>query len=213
MKLGDIAREVKEMERHPLDIGIDRLVGLEHLDPEELKISRWGNIADGTTFTKKFKAGQILFGRRRAYQKKAALADFDGICSGDITVIEAIPGKIIPELLPYIIQNDSFFEYAVNRSAGSLSPRVKWINLAEYEFDLPDTDTQRKIAELMMAFDESIEETKKILKLLRDIAVAYLEDKFQNFSLHQPLDEVAYVNHGCSWDKDNEFAEHVEGSY
>lgn len=163
MILGDIAIEVKETERNPLDIGIDRLVGLEHLDPEELKISRWGNIADGTTFTKKFKAGQILFGRRRAYQKKAALADFDGICSGDITVIEAIPGKIIPELLPYIIQNDSFFEYAVNGSAGSLSPRVKWIHLAEYEVNLPDAHAQREIAELMIAFDDSIER-KKLIK-------------------------------------------------
>lgn len=213
MKLGEIAREVKETQRNPLDAGIDRLVGLEHLDPGELKISRWGNVADGTTFTRKFKAGQILFGRRRAYQKKAALADFDGICSGDITVIEAIPGKVVPELLPYIIQNDSFFDYAVNESAGSLSPRVKWINLAEYEVDLPNTDFQLEIAELMMVYDDSIQEAKNILKLLRDTAVAYLEDKFQHLSIHQPLDEVAYVNRGCSWDKDNEFAEHVEGSY
>ena len=156
MRLGDIAREVKETERNPLNAGIDRFVGLEHLVPEELKISRWGYVADGTTFTKKFKAGQILFGRRRAYQKKAALADFNGICSGDITVIEVIPNKIVPELLPYIIQNDSFFEYAVNESAGSLSPRAKWKHLAEYEVTLPDMDSQSEIAELMMAFDKSM---------------------------------------------------------
>lgn len=73
MKLGDIAREVKENEKNPLEAGLDRIVGLEHLDPEELKISRWGNVTDGTTFTRKFRAGQILFGRRRAYQKKPHL--------------------------------------------------------------------------------------------------------------------------------------------
>ena len=31
-----------------------------------------------------FQAGDVLFGKRRAYLKKVAVADFDGICSGDI---------------------------------------------------------------------------------------------------------------------------------
>jgi len=189
MKLGDIAREVKENEKNPLEAGLDRIVGLEHLDPEELKISRWGNVTDGTTFTRKFRAGQILFGRRRAYQKKAALADFDGICSGDITVIEAIPGKVVPELLPYIIQNDAFFEYAVNESAGSLSPRVKWKHLAEYEINLPDTDTQRKIAELMIAFDESIEEKKTIIHSLEAIKTNLLLPK-NKVGVRMPFSKV-----------------------
>ena len=105
-KLGEIAKEIRETVKNPVEKGIDRVVGLEHLDSQELKISRWGSVTDGTTFTKKFKAGQILFGRRRAYQKKAALADFDGICSGDITVIEAIPGNVVPDLLPYIVQKN-----------------------------------------------------------------------------------------------------------
>ena len=36
--------------------------------------------------------------------KKAAVAPFDGICSGDITVIEAKPNYLLPELLPFIIK-------------------------------------------------------------------------------------------------------------
>ena len=174
MKLGQIAREVKETETKPLEAGLERYVGLEHLDPDELKISRWGNIADGVSFTRKFKAGQILFGRRRAYQRKAAVPDFDGICSGDITVIEPIQGKVVTELLPYIIQNDSFFAYAVSESAGSLSPRVKWKHLAEYEVDLPVTDTQHKIAELMKAFDESIKAHKKNIEI-EEVLISKLE--------------------------------------
>lgn len=189
MKLGEIAREVNKTEKSPQDVGIDRIVGLDHLDPEELKITRWGNVSDDTTFTKKFKAGQILFGRRRAYQKKAALADFDGICSGDITVIEAIPGKVIPKLLPYIIQNDKFFQYAVNESAGSLSPRVKWKYLAEYEVNLPDTDAQKKIAELMMAFDRGIEEKNTIIHYLNIIKSKLLLPKDDDVS-NTPLSEV-----------------------
>ena len=121
--LGEVSHERKETckgskEGYPI-------VGLEHLIPEEITLTTWDEGAENT-FTKMFRKGDVLFGRRRAYLKKAAVAPFDGICSGDITVIEADPDKILPELLPFIIQNDDLFDFAVGKSAGSLSPRVKW---------------------------------------------------------------------------------------
>ena len=121
------------------------IVGLEHITPNELLLSDY-DIDSENTFTKAFKKGQILFGRRRAYQQKAAVATFDGICSGDITVIEPIEGTICPRLLPFIIQNEYFFEHAVRGSAGSLSPRVKWEHLASYEVELPNYEEQVKLS-------------------------------------------------------------------
>lgn len=87
VKFGDVVREVNKHDRTPIENGLERYVGLDHIDPQSLKIKRWGLLAEGITFTKQFRAGQVLFGRRRAYQRKAALADFDGICSGDILVL------------------------------------------------------------------------------------------------------------------------------
>ena len=115
------------------------------------------------TFTKTFRKGQILFGRRRAYLTKAAIAPFDGICSGDITVIEALPDKLLPDLLPFIIQNDAFFEYAVGKSAGSLSPRVKWEHLQHFELTLPALDKQRELADLLWAANSTREAYKKLV--------------------------------------------------
>ena len=148
MKLKDIVRESRETYKGDMS-GIP-VVGLEHLIPEEICFSEY-EICSDKTFTKAFHKGQVLFGRRRAYLKKAAIAPFDGVCSGDITVIEALPGKILPELLPFVIQNDMLFDFAVGKSAGSLSPRVKWENLRNYEFCLPEYDQQRPIVELLQA--------------------------------------------------------------
>ena len=147
VKLGDVAREYKVTIKDTADLPI---VGLEHLTPGEITLERW-DVGTENTFTKGFKKGHMLFGRRRAYLKKAALAPFDGVCSGDITVIEAIPGKINPELLPFIIQNDLLFDYAVGNSAGSLSPRVKWESLKGYEFELPELAEQDGLVELLKA--------------------------------------------------------------
>jgi len=158
VKLGDVAKESKLSGKFPYGAGFDRLVGLEHLDPSFLKISRWVDITDNTetTFTKLFTKGQVLFGRRRAYQKKASVTAFNGVCSGDITVIES-NGKIISALLPFIIQNDALFEYAVSMSNGSLSPRVKWVDLSKYEFLLPPIGEQKQLAELLWAANSVVE--------------------------------------------------------
>lgn len=150
--LGDVSRERKETCKgsksgYPI-------VGLEHMVPEELTLTSWSDNSENT-FSKVFHKGDVLFGRRRAYLKKAAVAPFDGICSGDITVIEANAERIVPELLPFIIQNDALFDYAVGKSAGSLSPRVKWEHLKNYKFELPDMNKQRELAELLWSIDEA----------------------------------------------------------
>src|SRR5688572_29133999 len=98
---GDVVELSRERTNDPEGDGFNRYVGLDHLEPGDLKIRRWGNIADGTTFTKVFRPGQVLFGKRRAYQRKVALADFSGVCSGDIYVFEPKNSKLLPELLPF----------------------------------------------------------------------------------------------------------------
>jgi type I restriction enzyme S subunit len=162
VKLGDVATESRETISGD-SRGVP-VVGLEHLIPNELTLSTW-DIDTENTFTKMFRKGQILFGRRRAYLKKAAVAPFDGICSGDITVIEALPDKILPELLPFVIQNDIFFDFAIGKSAGSLSPRVKWEHLRLFEFNLPPFLEQRKLADMLWAVNAAREAYKKLLKL------------------------------------------------
>ena len=159
-KLGDVAIERKETSKnssYPYPV-----VGLEHLIPEEVILTKWDENVDNT-FTKMFFKGDVLFGRRRAYLKKAAVAPFDGICSGDITVISAIPEKIYPALLPFIIQNDTFFDYAVEKSAGSLSPRVKWQHLKDFEFQLPDMNKQKELAEILWAINRTRQAYKNLM--------------------------------------------------
>lgn len=150
VKFGEIAREVKLTSKKPDEDGLEFYVGLDHLDPQSLRIVRKGIISeDKPSFTRRFSKGQILFAKRRCYQKKAAVANFDGICSSDIIVIEAIPQKMIAGLLPFIIQSDAFFDWAERTSSGSLSPRTKWKSLAEFKFPLPPVERQKEILEVL----------------------------------------------------------------
>lgn len=158
VKLGDVVQLSKARSNDPLTDGYDRYIGLEHIDPEDLHVRRWGNVADGVTFTNVFKPGQVLFGKRRAYQRKVAVADFAGVCSGDIYVlVSKAPKRLLPELLPFICQSEAFFQHAVGTSAGSLSPRTNWSSLADFEFALPPLEEQQRLVELLLALEVEIE--------------------------------------------------------
>ena len=190
MKLEEFARESRAT--HKGDKSGVPIVGLEHLIPQEIKFSGY-DVDTENTFTKTFKKGQILFGRRRAYLKKAAIADFDGICSGDITVKEAIPGKADPLLLPFIIQNDKFFDYAVSRSAGGLSPRVKWEHLKDYEFDLPPIEEQRILADKLWAAYRLKESYKKLLTATQEMVKSQFIEMYYNTHNKQTLESVCPI--------------------
>jgi type I restriction enzyme S subunit len=155
VRFGDVVRLSTERCTDPFAQGIERYVGLEHLEPGDLRISSWGNVADGVTFTNRFRPGQVLFGKRRAYQRKVAVAEFDGICSSDIYVFEPADDRLLPDLLPFICQTDGFFEHALKTSAGSLSPRTNWSSLADYEFDLPPIEEQRRQAVIAATVDRT----------------------------------------------------------
>lgn len=170
VSFGDAVRLCRERSSDPVDAGFERYIGLEHLDPGDLKIRRWGSTADGTTFTSVFRAGHVLFGKRRAYQRKVAVADFDGVCSSDIYVLEsADPKTLLPELLPFICQTDRFFAHAVGTSAGSLSPRTNWESLADYEFALPPLDEQRRIVEARGAIERVVQRLQTVYQASENI--------------------------------------------
>jgi type I restriction enzyme, S subunit len=148
---GDVVQLSRERSADPKADGLDRYVGLEHIDPGDLKIRHWGAVDGGTTFTNVFRTGQVLFGKRRAYLRKVAVADFDGVCSSDIYVLQSKSPELLTELLPFICQTDGFSQHAVRTSAGSLSPRTNWHSLASYTFALPPLDEQRRIEAALSA--------------------------------------------------------------
>ncbi len=51
VRFGDVVENLNDMERNPTEAGLERFIGLEHLEHGSLHVSTWGNVADGTTFT------------------------------------------------------------------------------------------------------------------------------------------------------------------
>ena len=173
-KFAAIAECDKKYEEHKNDIR--RFIGLENIEPENFQIQGFGDIDKGTTFTKRFVKGDVLFGKRRAYLKKVAVADFDGLCSGDILVLRAKENQILPQLLPFYVSADAFIQHAVSTSAGSLSPRTKWKDLAELQFSIPDLETQKQIVGVLEDILKNIEQLKQQQTTLKNLKQKLLSE-------------------------------------
>lgn len=175
VKFGDIAQNVA-VRVDPADAKTDAYVGLEHLDPSTIHLRQWGHPSDVTGQKLAFKKGDVIFGRRRAYQRKLAVAEFDGICSAHAMVVRAKPKMILPEFLPFFLQSDMFMERAIEISVGSLSPTINWKTLKVQEFPLPPIDEQKRIAEILWAADESLVSFEQARESLLNVADTFATD-------------------------------------
>lgn len=146
----------------PDEAEVEHYVGLTHLDSDSLKIRRWGVPSDVTGTKFLFRKGDIIFGRRRVYQRKLAVAEFDGICSAHAMVLRPKTDVVLPEFLPFFMQSDLFMTRALNISVGSLSPTINWRTMARQEFALPPLAEQRRIAGVLRTTEEELEAMRQL---------------------------------------------------
>lgn len=199
---GDVVRQVKD-KVDPEASGLERYVAGEHMDTDDLRIRRWGEIGDGylgPAFHMRFKPGQVLYGSRRTYLRKVAVADFEGITANTTYVLEsANPDVLLPELLPFIMQTEAFNQHSVRESKGSVNPYVNFSDLAWFEFALPPIEEQRKVAGLLVAIDAHAESLRDLHGHTGRVRRADLVKFFTDPRLpRKRLDQVAKIIAGST---------------
>lgn len=166
VKFGDVVKEIKvavDRSANPFDF----YVAGDHMDTDDLTIRRKGRFATddvGPAFIRVFHKGQILYGSRRTYLRKVAVADFDGITANTTFVLETKDSDVLlQELLPYLMLSESFTFWSVAKSRGSTNPYVLFADLADYEFDLPDLPRQRALGEKFAALRDAKDAYRRLL--------------------------------------------------
>ncbi|MCU3021058.1 restriction endonuclease subunit S [Enterobacter hormaechei subsp. hoffmannii] len=211
VKFGDIAKHISKRVE-PSETDLEIYVGLEHLDPDNLKIKRHGAPSDVEGQKLLVKKGQVIFGKRRAYQRKVAVADWDCICSAHAMVLEANSAKVIPAFLPFFMQSDVFMNRAVAISEGSLSPTIKWKVLSEQSFAIPIESEQSKLLKLLQSIEEAIVHCDSSIKAI-DLAINVIRSKeFMSKKEFIQLQEIADVVMGQSPKGINCFGTFIDGS-
>ena len=183
VKFGDVVKDVK--------INIDRLnnpyeyyVAGDHMDSEDLTIHRKGCFTTddvGPAFIRVFKPGQILYGSRRTYLKKIAVADFEGVCANTTFVFETKdPHAFEQRLLPFIMLSKDFTTWSIAKSKGSTNPYVLFSDLADFEFELPPLEEQKVLVDKLWAAYRLKEAYKKLLVATDEMVKSQFIEMFGN---------------------------------
>lgn len=176
VSFGELAQSMsKRVEPSKTDLKV--YVGLEHLDPDNLRIERQGVPDDVKGVKLLIWKGDIIFGKRRAYQRKVAVSHFEGICSAHSMVLRAKEKAVNKEFLPFFMQSDVFMNRAIQISEGSLSPTIKWKVLEKQDFSIPKIEFQEKLTDLFKQFDKLIYQLREQNQTLKKLK-------------HQLLDEI-----------------------
>lgn len=153
-------------------------IGLEHLDTDCLTVNRWGSELAPKGDKLLMKKGDVLFGKRRAYQKKVAIAPFDGIFSAHGMVLRPNEDVVDEKFFPFFIGSDYFLEVAIKISVGSLSPTVNWRDLKVQEFNLPSMERQREVADILWAMNDTLESYKVLLAKTDEMVKSLFIERF-----------------------------------
>ncbi|WP_417809097.1 restriction endonuclease subunit S [Thioclava sp.] len=176
---GDVVRKVND-KVDPWESGLERYVAGDHMVTDDLRIRRWGTIGDdylGPAFHMRFKPGHVLYGSRRTYLRKVALADFEGITANTTFVLESKDSSILmPELLPFIMQTEAFHANSIARSKGSVNPYVNFPDVACFEFSLPPIQEQARLVEVMSAHWNALEGIRSAEASLARLQSSFIED-------------------------------------
>ena len=176
-RFGDVVREVKKK--------IDRnnnpykyYIAGNHMDTDELRLLRKGNFATddvGPAFIRLFKPGQVLYGSRRTYLRKVAVADFEGVTANTTFVLETKDeSKFTQRLLPFLMQSERFTNHSILHSKGSTNPYVLFSDLCDFEFELPPMEKQRELADVLW----SVEDTRIAYKELAEATEELVKSRF-----------------------------------
>ena len=200
VRFGDVVRQVKDKVDAEAS-GLTRFVAGEHMDTDDLRLQRWGAIGDGylgPAFHMRFRPGHVLYGSRRTYLRKVAVADFEGICANTTFVLEPSGDELLQEFLPHVMSAERFHEHSVQQSKGSVNPYINFRDLTWFEFALPPVDRQREICALLTSAQTHLAKLDFVLGAARALRDAIVVDGSRS-ARHVPLGEcIRSCDYGVS---------------
>lgn len=133
-------------------------VALEHIIPGQPRIPEYGVSTETSSTTTRFRHGDVLFSKLRPYLNKVAVADRDGVCSGEILVWRSANEYVLSQnYLALVLRDRRAVEYADKLSGGTKMPRTSASQMKQLSVHTPPLAEQHRIVDLIGALDEAIE--------------------------------------------------------
>lgn len=196
-----------------VNINVDRhnterlyYVGGEHIDSEELLVTKHGLIKGATIgfkFHFGFNPGHILFMSRNPHLRKASMATFEGICSDSTYVVETRDKNILlQEYLLLEMQSDRFWNWAEANKSGGVNYLINYKTLDTYEFNLPSIEEQKFLTEKLWVAYEVKQSYLKMIDATDEMIKAQFIELFGSPSINNKGWKIAEMKSVCPYISD-----------
>jgi type I restriction enzyme S subunit len=151
-------------------------VGLEHIEKDTGRFAaEFEGKPESLRATKfRFTPRHVLYGKLRPYLNKAALPNFDGVCTTEILPILPLEGKLDRTYLWAFLLTPSFVEWASANVSGANLPRISPKLLEKHEIPLPPLPEQKRIAAILAKADR----LRRLRRYARELSDTYLQSVF-----------------------------------
>ena len=164
--LGDVAFEYSKRTNNPSESGLERFVGNSNIGQWDFRVKTWEPTDSVTSAMKLFEPNDYLLVRRSLYasdfRERAPRAHFAGVCSGDIITIRENSDYIADGFLIGVLNSPALWKFVVANASGSITRRIKWKDLANFEFLLPPKEQQTELANLIWSMEAVIEKESNV---------------------------------------------------
>ncbi len=212
VRIGDVVDKiVGDEDRY--NTSLEYYVGGEHISSSRIKVYDRGLLKSnkgktlGYQFHYPFRKRDVLFMTKNPYLKKCGMVDFDGICSIATFVMRSKDEKVLlQEYLAIVMQTDSLWNYLEANKSGSVNYFITWKTLEKYEFELPDIDSQRRIADIVWQMERTRAGYEELLavtdELVKSQFIEMFGDPVENPKrwLQEPLGKHAEIIAGKPFD-------------
>lgn len=190
-------------------------------EPTNLHLLRIGDMKDGNfsifvknTIPEKFiaKESDIIF--TRTGQVGLVFRKQYGVVHNNCFTVTTIDEDILlQEFIYYALQEKSFYEEAVSRATEAAQPDLSHGAFNSIQIYLPPIESQRKITNVLNAYDILIENNKKQIKLLEEAAERLYREWFVDlhFPGYENTEIIDGVPEGWKKQKISEFGEIITG--
>lgn len=195
-KLKDFAQDISVSIKDAQTSELNRFVGLEHYDSGEPVITRYTDTNLITSSVKEFQKNDILIARRNVYLKRAGIAFFSGLTSGDSIVLRiyddcerrtGIPKDDAVKIIPFVLNSNDFWAYANKHADGMNSKRISKEMLYDYEFELLPLLEQRALANKLWSAYRLKESYKRLLTATQEMVKSRFIEMFGNEENHASI--------------------------
>ncbi|MFN6039884.1 MAG: restriction endonuclease subunit S, partial [Bacteroidota bacterium] len=162
----------------------------------------------------KFENGDTLFARITPCLQNGKIAqakdlkDGKGFGSTEYFIFRGIDKVSDSDFIYYIAQTDEFRKYAIGSMVGASGrQRADAKFVGNFELKCPPLPIQKRIASILSAYDDSIENNLKRIKLLEEIAQRTYEEWFVKFRINGkqlPIDKKTGLPEGWEFKRADE---------